>query len=76
MLKEVNSLLKKCSAIVYCDQTQDESWKNGVATDLNTMLARVEYSLGMSPDEHEIAFAKASFNIVERVASFEGIAPT
>jgi len=73
--KKVNSLLTKCSALIYCDQTQDESWKNRIATDLNTMLARVEYSLGMSPDKHEIAFANATFNIVERVACFEGISP-
>ena len=41
------------------------------ASDLNTLLGRAEYSLGVSPDETDIAFAKATLEIVERVATFE-----
>jgi hypothetical protein len=52
-----------------------ERWRNEVAAQLNTVLARVQYEMEtcLPPDVDDVEFAEAALALVERVAEFEEI---
>jgi hypothetical protein len=51
-----------------------EPWRNGVARELNELLARAEYVMGDPyPDDMDRIFTEAVLSICERVACFEEI---
>jgi len=51
----------------------EESWKNQIADELNTLLGRAVYFRETSNDELDQAAEAATLSIVERVANFEEI---
>lgn len=52
---------------------QTTPWRNKVASQLNTLLVRVEYVQETSNDESDQEFATAALAIADRVAEFEEI---
>jgi len=58
---------------LFDEKNQSTPWRNKVAADLNTVLARVEYIQSQAMDESDSDFCSAALAIVDRVSEFEEI---
>lgn len=60
--------------VVYDERHQNAPWRNHLARDLNWIMGRVEYIIGMTTaDWTDFAFATAAVRVVERVAATEAV---
>lgn len=72
--ERASALLEKVRTTTYDVTGHDEKWRNEVASDLNHLMGRVQYTLETGGCEVDAEFAEAALRIVERVATFEDIA--
>jgi hypothetical protein len=59
--------------MLYDEENQGTPWRNELAEQMNTVLARIQYLQETANDESDQEFCKAALAIVERVAEFEEI---